>query len=437
MPERFVREWPGHRVTRHTLSAALPTPRIVVDDAALKYCPVGLEQLSDGFEAELVEAAERGEVRGRERRVVQVEVFRRTVSVRTSILEDLDVYPRTSRRPSTTPSTAKSLFLVVGLFFVIFGTPTGAPVGFSLIAENGGIFPSGVVPAAVMIGGVVFAYAGIELVGTTAGEAADPHKEIPRAVNSVVFRIAVFYCGSVLLLCLLLPFTAYSADESPFVTFFSSINVGAAGPLMQLVVITAAMSSMNAGIYSTGRILHSMSVAGSAPKLAGKINAQGVPVGGILLTAVMAFIGVALNIFVPEQAFEIVMNIGAVGVMAAWVTIVMSHRKFVKLSEQGLYQRPSFRSPLGVFGDWLVVGFVVVVLFLMAIDYPVGSWTLGLVVVVVVPALVIGWFVVRDRVMEISRTRDSYTDLVPIGTLAMRDDELAPRPLEGPDGDDR
>ena len=108
MPERLVRERPGHRVTRHTLSAALPTPRIVVDDAALKYCPVGLEQLSDGFEAELVEAAERGEVRGRERRVVQVEVFRRTVSVRTSILEDLDVYPRTSRRPSTTPSTAKS-----------------------------------------------------------------------------------------------------------------------------------------------------------------------------------------------------------------------------------------------------------------------------------------------------------------------------------------
>lgn len=66
-----------------------------------------------------------------------------------------------------------------------------------------------------------------------------------------------------------------------------------------------------------------------------------------------------------------------------------------------------------------------------------GSWTLGLVVVVVVPALVIGWFVVRDRVMEISRTRDSYTDLIPIGTLSMRDDELVPRPLEGPDGDGR
>jgi len=105
-----MRQRPRHRVTRHALRAALPTPRIVVDDAALKYCPVGLEQLSDGFEAELVEAAERGEVRGRERRVVQVEVFRRTVSVRTSILEDLDVYPRTSRRPSTTPSTAKSRY---------------------------------------------------------------------------------------------------------------------------------------------------------------------------------------------------------------------------------------------------------------------------------------------------------------------------------------
>ncbi|GAB2514507.1 hypothetical protein GCM10027064_10480 [Microbacterium petrolearium] len=108
MPERLVRERPGHRVTRHALRAALPTPRIVVDDAALKYCPVGLEQLPDGLKAELVEAAERGEVRGRERRVVQVEVFRRSVSVRTSILEDLDVYPRTSRRSRATPSTAKS-----------------------------------------------------------------------------------------------------------------------------------------------------------------------------------------------------------------------------------------------------------------------------------------------------------------------------------------
>ena len=108
--ERLVRERTRHGVTRHALGATLPTPRVIVNDAALEYRPVGLDQLADGFEAELIETAERGEVRGRERRVVQVEVFRQMGSVRTSILEDLDVYPRTSRRPSTTPSTAKSRF---------------------------------------------------------------------------------------------------------------------------------------------------------------------------------------------------------------------------------------------------------------------------------------------------------------------------------------
>jgi hypothetical protein len=103
-----VRERTRHGVARHALGATLPTPRVIVNDAALEYRPVGLDQLADGFEAELIETAERGEVRGRERRAVQVEVFRQMGSVRTSILEDLDVYPRTSRRPSTTPSTAKS-----------------------------------------------------------------------------------------------------------------------------------------------------------------------------------------------------------------------------------------------------------------------------------------------------------------------------------------
>ncbi len=114
--ERLVRERTRHGVARHALGATLPTPRVIVNDAALEYRPVGLDQLADGFEAELIETAERGEVRGRERRVAQVEVFRQMGSVRTSILEDLDVYPRTSRRPSTTPSTAKSQKTVNGNF---------------------------------------------------------------------------------------------------------------------------------------------------------------------------------------------------------------------------------------------------------------------------------------------------------------------------------
>ena len=108
MPERLMREPTRHCVSRHALRPAPPAPRVRLDWPALDRRPIRLDQLADGFEAELIETAERGEVRGRERRVVQVEVFRQMGSVRTSILEDLDVYPRTTRWPSTTPSTAKS-----------------------------------------------------------------------------------------------------------------------------------------------------------------------------------------------------------------------------------------------------------------------------------------------------------------------------------------
>lgn len=125
--------------------------------------------------------------------------------------------------------TALVAFLVIGVVVLAARFPLthdGASIttGLNLITDNGGIFPSGLIAAVLVVQGVVFAYAGIELVGTAAGETADPAKIIPRAINSVVLRIAVFYVGSVVLLSLLLPYTAYSQGESPFVTFFSSLG---------------------------------------------------------------------------------------------------------------------------------------------------------------------------------------------------------------------
>ena len=331
-------------------------------------------------------------------------------------------------------------FLVIGTFFVVFGTPTGSEVGFSLIAEHGGLLPAGVLPALVVVQGVVFAYAGIELVGTTSGETRNAERVIPRAINLVVLRIVVFYVGSVLLLCLLLPYTAYSATESPFVTFFDSIDVGVAAPLMQLVVITAALSSLNAGLYSTGRIVHSMAMAGSAPRFTGRLTASGVPYGGILLTTVVALLGVVLNLVVPEQAFEIVLNLAALGTMAGWVAITLSHMKFVSLARRGLYRRPGYRAPLAPFTDWLTLVFLAGVLVLMAADYPVGTWTL-VSSVVLVPALVLGWYAVRGRVLEIARHREGFTGAFPVvaqlpGTHTAHDASAGPGAGNGAeDGD--
>ncbi|MCZ9309662.1 amino acid permease [Corynebacterium uberis] len=299
---------------------------------------------------------------------------------------------------------ALTLFLIIGIFFVIFGSPSGQPVGLSLISDAGGWFPNGVLPAVIVIQGVVFAYAGIELLGTTSGEAKNARVEIPKAINLVIFRISVFYCGSVLLLCMLLPYTDYSATESPFVTFFDSIGVDAAAPIMQLIVITAALSSLNAGLYSTGRIMYNLAQEGSAPQFAARLTRGGVPYGGILLTTVVALIGVGLNYVVPEQTFEIVLNLAALGTMASWAAITVSHLKFVRLSRAGEYERPDYRDRFAPWTNYLVIAFLAVVIVLMALDYPVGSWTL-IVSLLFIPALIIGWKVNRRRIIAAVDTR--------------------------------
>lgn len=305
------------------------------------------------------------------------------------------------------------LFMVLGIIFVIIGTPTGSPTGLSLITDNGGIFPYGLAPALFIMQGVVFAYAGIELVGTTSGETKDARKVIPRAINTVIWRIAIFYVGSVILLCMLLPHTDFKAGESPFVTFFGSIGVDYAAPIMELVVITAAMSSLNAGLYSTGRILHSMAMAGSAPSFAKKLTKSGVPFGGILATAAVALLGVILNMVVPAQAFEIVLNLSALGIVSAWATIALCHLKFVSLVKKGVYTRPEYRMPGAPFTDYIVLAFLVLVLVLIAIDYPVGTFTFGSLLIVI-PLMVIGWFACRENILRIAAERQGYTGVVPI-----------------------
>jgi L-asparagine permease len=302
---------------------------------------------------------------------------------------------------------ALATFLVVGIYFVIFGTPIeGHVTGFSLITDNGGFFPNGILPAFIIVQGVVFAYASIELIGTTAGETEDPRKVIPAAIRTVVFRLLVFYVGSVLLLTLLLPYTAYKAGESPFVTFFGSIGVEGADIIMNLVVLTAVLSSLNAGLYSTGRILHSMAVSGSAPAALAKMNKAGVPYGGIAVTAVVTVIGVILNAIVPAAAFEIALNVAALGIICAWGAIVLCQLKLWHRSRRGEMNRPDFRMFGAPYTGILTLAFLCGVLVLMAMDYPAGTWTVGSLIIIA-PALVAGWYLLRNRIHELAKAEAS------------------------------
>lgn len=296
-------------------------------------------------------------------------------------------------------------FMFIGIFLLATQHPVGGHTpGFDLIADNGGLFPTGLLPVVIVLQGVVFAYSAVELVGVTAGETSEPEKIVPKAVNSIMWRVGVFYVGSVVLLTLLMPWDKFTAGESPFVTVLSNVGVPAAGDVMNLVVLTAAMSSLNSGLYSTGRILRSMAMAGSAPKFVGRMNRSQVPYGGIMLTSAVCVLGVGLNYFLPEEAFEIVINIAALGVISTWCVIMICHMVFVRRSRAGLVQRPKFRLPGTPVTDIATMVFLLGVIVLMWFDGGVGRQTVMLIPIIAA-ALVAGWFVVRGRVRRIAAER--------------------------------
>ncbi len=308
--------------------------------------------------------------------------------------------------------TAIVTFLLVGIYFVLFRVPIeGTVPGFHLISENGGFFPNGLAAAFVIIQGVGFGFGGIELVGTAAGEADDPRTVMPKAIRTVIFRLVFFYVGSVLLFALLLPYTAYQPGESPFVTFFGKIGVGGADIIMNMVVLTAVISSLNSGLYSTGRILHSMAIAGSAPRFAARMNRAGVPYGGIVITAVVTVFGVVLNAVVPSQAFEIGLNLSALGIVSAWAIIMLCQIRLFKWSKEGKVERPEFRIFGAPYTGYATLAFLAMVLVLMAFDWPVGTGTMGALVVIIVPALLIGWRMAKVRIAQIIKEEGEIKEI--------------------------
>ena len=301
-------------------------------------------------------------------------------------------------------------FLLLGTYFVIFGTPVeGQQVGFSLIADNGGWLPNGLLPAIVVIQGVVFAYAGVELIGTTSGEAQNPEKVIPKAINTVVVRILVFYVGSVLLLSLLLPYSAYQAGVSPFVTFFGSIGFEGADAIMNMVVLTAALSSLNAGPVlhrphpaldvhgrfraevrrpdeQGGRPLRRYR-ADRARHPAGRRPERGGARGRLRDRAERG---------VPRHPGELGHD-RAVSAQA------------VVLGEEGSAAAAVFPDVRAPYTGYLVLVFLAGVLVLVGFDYPVGTWTVGSLAVIV-PLLILGWFLCRNRITAIARSAPASPD---------------------------
>ena len=288
-------------------------------------------------------------------------------------------------------------FMVIAIWAIVTGAPVGDyHAGLHNITDYGGFFPEGIAPVLALTLGVVFAFGGTEMVGVAAGEAKEARQVLPKAINSMILRIFGFYVGSVILMALVLPYTAYSSSQSPFVTFFAGLGIPHAGDVIQVVVLTAALSSLNAGLYATGRTLRSMAMAGSGPRFAARMNRNHIPYGGIIITSALGLLGVVLNAVLPSDAFDIIMNLAGIGIAGTWSSILVTHLAFMRRVKAGKETRPDYHMPGAPFTDYLALAFFTLVV-VSNLTSTSGRWTLALFAVVVI-LMIIGWFAVRGRI---------------------------------------
>jgi amino acid transporter, AAT family len=259
--------------------------------------------------------------------------------------------------------------ILAGLVVIFFHVgDLGATAGFSNLWSHGGLLPHGILGVLLTMQIVMFAYEGVELIGVTAGEARDPAVVLPRATNGIIVRILIFYIGAVTIIMSLVPWTELSPQVSPFVFVFEKMHIPAAAALINLVVITAASSSCNSGIFSTGRMLWALAQRGQAPRTFAALNRGRVPGHAIHATAVLLLIGVALNKFVPEQVFTWVTSIALVGTFWTWGIILVSHRNYRRAVAAGKAAAAPFRMPGAPVANWIVLAFLAGVSALLALD---------------------------------------------------------------------
>jgi AAT family amino acid transporter/D-serine/D-alanine/glycine transporter len=259
--------------------------------------------------------------------------------------------------------------LVAGPLVLIFGWgDIGRSASVSNLWAHGGLFPTGMLGVITSLQIVMFAFAGVELLGVTAGEVEDPEKSLPKATNAIVWRIGIFYIGALLVIMMLMPWTSFSANESPFVKVFDSMGLTAAAGVVNFVVVTAAASSCNSGIFSTGRMLYTLAQIGQAPKAFARVSGNHVPAVGISASVIAMLIGVALNYFIPEQVFTYITSVSLVGVLWTWGIIMFSHLRYRQAVGRGEAKPSPFRMPFAPYSNWVVIAFLILIAIFLGFD---------------------------------------------------------------------
>lgn len=217
--------------------------------------------------------------------------------------------------------------IVFGAWLLISGN-AGPEATVANLWQHGGFFPKGVSGLVMAMAVIMFSYGGLELVGITAAEASNPSETIPKATNQAIYRILIFYVGALGVLLSLYPWEKVVTGGSPFVMIFHALNSNFVANALNVVVLTAALSVYNSGVYSNSRMLYGLAKQGNAPKALLKVNQRGVPLAALGVSALATGLCVVLNYFMPGQVFGLLMGLVVSSLVINWGMISWIHLRF-------------------------------------------------------------------------------------------------------------
>jgi len=260
------------------------------------------------------------------------------------------------------------VMIVVGLGIIFFGIGNhGHAVGLGNLTAHGGFFAGGWRGLLFALCIVVASYQGVELVGITAGEAKNPQVTLRRAVSNILWRILIFYVGAIFVIVTIFPWNQIDHGGSPFVLTFAKIGITAAAGIINFVILTAALSGCNSGMYSCGRMLYALANNRQLPAVVGRVSRNGVPAVGVMLSIAILLAGSCLNYLIPnpQKVFVYVYSASVLPGMVPWFVVLISQLRFRRAHRQAMLTHP-FRSVWFPWSNYLTMAFLICVLIGMA-----------------------------------------------------------------------
>jgi L-asparagine transporter-like permease len=279
-------------------------------------------------------------------------------------------------------------FILVGLSLIL-GVGSRHAIGLGNLTQHGGFLPAGWKGVWLSLTITVTSYMGVEIIAVTAGEAEHPETSIPYAMRSIVWRLILFYVLAIAIMVTMVPWNQTSGSStlsgSPFVTAFAAAHIPFAAAIMNFVVLTAALSSVNTNLYLSTRMLFSLGRGGYAPEWMGRVSRNGVPHGALLASTAGIIAAILLAIFAPKNAFLMLYGTAVAGMLFVWLVILSTHLRFRKaITRERLLSLPMrlWAHPFfTVLGILLLVAISITTFFVEGLQWSVPAFSIFLVVI--------------------------------------------------------